>query len=358
MKIKLQTSLKNINQSLKSKIFGQDHAINKITDILNINYAGLGDEHKPIGSFLFTGPTGVGKTELGIQLAKELNMDFKRFDMSEYSERYSVKNFIGGDAGLVGYEDGGLLVNYMLDSPNSVILFDEIEKAHKDVMNIFLQVLDYGHLSSTKGEEVFFNNTILIFTSNLGVKNYQLKRTMGFISDFVIEEEYEDENQVDSYLKPEFRGRMDCIIPFNSLNKEMISSIIDKNVSELITKLKHYNLKINLSFELKNFIINNLLKENLGARSIAKIFRDNIKTQIATQIIHENIKFGSEIKIIIDNNDNFILNINNPTKNNSSYIDSETIYFENVFEAQDYAKANPSIKITRSPTGVGFIAKK
>ena len=131
MKQKSHNSLKNLNVNLKSKIYGQDHAINKITDILKINYLGLGDENKPIGSFLFTGPTGVGKTELAIQLAKELKMNFKRFDMSEYSEKYSIKNFIGGDAGLVGYEDGGLLVNYMLENPKSVILFDEIEKPIK-----------------------------------------------------------------------------------------------------------------------------------------------------------------------------------------------------------------------------------
>lgn len=359
MKLKSQISLKNLNQLLKSKIFGQNHAIDKITDMLNINYAGLGDDNKPIGSFLFTGPTGVGKTELSIQLSKALNIDFKRFDMSEYSEKHSIKNFIGGDAGLVGHEEGGLLINYMLDNPKSVILFDEIEKAHKDVMNIFLQVLDYGHLTSTKGIIVSFNNTILIFTSNLGVQDYQLRRTMGFISDYVVENNLEEEdNQINTFFKPEFRGRMDCIIPFNSLNKEMISSIIDKNVSELITKLKHYNLEINLSFELKDFIINNLLKENLGARSIAKIFRDNIKTQIATEIIYENIKFGSELSFTIDNNDNFILNINNSIKDNSSFLDSETIYFENVIEAQNYAKANPSIKITRSPSGIGFITKK
>lgn len=357
MKIKLANSLKDLNLSLKSKIFGQNHVIDQLTNILSVNSIGLGDENKPIGSFLFTGSTGVGKTELAIQLAKELNLDFKRFDMSEYSEKYSIKNFIGGDAGLVGYEDGGLLINYMLENPFSVILFDEIEKAHKDVMNIFLQVLDYGHLTSTKGEEVFFNNSILIFTSNLGVKNYEVRRTIGFITTYEIEDISDEDDEINSFLKPEFRGRMDCIIPFNPLNEFMIKSIINKNINHLVSKLKIYNLKIDISKELKELIINNLLKENLGARSIEKIFKNNIKTLIANEIVNENITFGSEVIISIDKNNNYILNIS-IEKNNSSYLDNETIYFSNVLEAQDYGKRNPGIRIMRSPCGNGFIAKQ
>ena len=357
MKIKLANSLKDLNLSLKSKIFGQNHVIDQLTNILNVNSIGLGDENKPIGSFLFTGSTGVGKTELAIQLAKELNLDFKRFDMSEYSEKYSIKNFIGGDAGLVGYEDGGLLINYMLENPFSVILFDEIEKAHKDVMNIFLQVLDYGHLTSTKGEEVFFNNSILIFTSNLGVKSYEVRRTIGFITTYEIEDIIDEDDEINSFLKPEFRGRMDCIITFNQLNEFMIESIINKNINHLVSKLRIYNLKIDISKELKELIINNLLKENLGARSIEKIFKNNIKTLIANEIVNENITFGSEVIISIDKNNNYILNIS-IEKNNSSYLDSETIYFSNVLEAQDYGKRNPGIRIMRSPCGNGFIAKQ
>ena len=156
MKTSSHNKLKNITINLKSNIFGQDHAIDLIIDILKINSVGLGNRNKPIGSFLFTGPTGVGKTELAIQLAKNLEMDFKRFDMSEYSEKHSIKNFIGGDAGLVGYENGGLLVNYMIDNPYSILLFDEIEKADSKVLDIFLQILDYGILTSTKGEIVDF----------------------------------------------------------------------------------------------------------------------------------------------------------------------------------------------------------
>ena len=349
----------NLNQNLKSKIFGQKHVIDELTNVLNVNSCGLGDENKPIGSFLFTGPTGVGKTELAIQLAKELKMDFKRFDMSEYSEKYSIKNFIGGDAGLVGYEDGGLLTNYVCDYPHSVILFDEIEKAHKDVMNIFLQILDYGHLTSTKGEEVFFQSCIIIFTSNLGA-NYQLRRTMGFFPNIIIEEDYDDE--LNSFLKPEFKGRLDCLLNFNSLNRSMISSIIDKNTNELANSLKKLNVSIKISTSLKELIINRLLVENLGARSVAKIFREKIKTKIATEIINENIPFGSKLIFTVDkNSDNFILSVNYQSTINDLTITNSLMnenWFPDAFTAQEYAKSDPTIIITRSPDGNGYISKK
>lgn len=363
MKLKSQSIISRLEQNLKSKIFGQDHAINKITDVLKVNSLGLGDDNKPIGSFLFTGPTGVGKTELAIQLAKELNMHFKRFDMSEYSEKYSIKNFIGGDAGLVGYDEGGLLVNYMQEYPRSVILFDEIEKAHKDVMNIFLQVLDYGHLTSTKGEEVFLHDCIIIFTSNLGVSTKQLRKTMGYISSFVLEDDFDDENELNTYLKPEFRGRMDCIIPFNHLDKRMISLIIDKNINELVNKLNKYSLTIEISDELKKSIIDNLSVDNLGARSIAKIFRENIKTLIADEIINRKITFKSNIKICINDNTNEIyLEIeSNHSLNKTNEIvnlnEEESPWFADAIEAQEFAKQNPKTIITRSPCGNGYIAK-
>lgn len=364
MKQKSHNKLIQLNQNLKSKIFGQDPAINKITDILKIHSIGLGDENKPIGSFLFTGSTGVGKTELAMQLAEELNMNFKRFDMSEYSDKHSMQNFIGGTAGYVGYEDGGLLVKYMMEYPKSVILFDEIEKAHKDVMNIFLQVLDYAHLTSTKGDEAFFNDSIIIFTSNLCVVNHKLRKTMGFVSTFVLEEDFDDENKVDTYLKPEFSGRMDCIIPFNSLNKEMISLIIDKNLNELIHKLSSYNLNISISGELKRTIIDNLVIDNLGARSISKIFKDNIKTLIANEIINNKIITNSKINICINKKSNevyleiFSKKEETLEKNLLTYISNDIPWFSNAIEAQEYAKQNPMILITRSPCGNGFIAKK
>jgi ATP-dependent Clp protease ATP-binding subunit ClpA len=356
MKVQLKN---NLNQNLKSKTFGQDHIIDELTNVLNVNSCGLGDENKPIGSFLFIGPTGVGKTELAIQLAKELKMNFKRFDMSEYSEKYSIKNFIGGDAGLVGYEDGGLLTNYVYDYPQSVILFDEIEKAHKNVMDIFLQILDYGHLTSTKGEEVFFQSCIIIFTSNLG-ENYQLRRTMGFFPNIIVEEDYDDE--LNSFLKPEFKGRLDCLLNFNSLDKNMISNIIDKNTNELVSSLKKLNVSIKLSSSLKELIINRLLVENLGARSVAKIFREKIKTKIAKEIINENIPFGSKLTFSMDeDSDNFILSVNYQSTINDLTITSSLMnenWFSDAFTAQEYAKSDPTIIITRSPDGNGYISKK
>lgn len=360
MKLKSHNKLINLNQNLKSKIFGQDHVINKITNILKVNSIGLGDENKPIGSFLFTGSTGVGKTELAIQLAKELNMDFKRFDMSEYSDKHSIQNFIGGIASYVGYEDGGLLVNYMMEYPKSVILFDEIEKAHKDVMNVFLQILDYSLLTSTKGEKAFFNDSIIIFTSNLCVLNHKLRKTMGFISNYVFQEDIDDENKVDTYLKPEFRGRIDSIIPFNNLSKEMISLIIDKNLNELKYKLSSYNLDIKMSEELRKNIIESLVIDNLGARSIAKIFKNTIKTLIANEILSNNITIKSKINICMNNDTNeiYLKVLSQKEENLEKDLLTYIPWFSNVIEAQEYAKKNPMILITRSPCGNGFIAKK
>jgi ATP-dependent Clp protease ATP-binding subunit ClpA len=351
------SNIKNLSTKLKSNIFGQDHVIDEVTNILKINYSGLGDDKKPIGSFLFVGSTGVGKTELAIQLSKQLKLNFKRFDMSEFSDRHSVKNFIGGDAGLVGHEDGGLLTNYMNEFPKSVILFDEIEKAHSDVMNIFLQILDYGHLTSTKGNEVFFHDSIIIFTSNLG-SNYQISRTMGFFPDFVIEEDYD--NDLESFLKPEFRGRLDSILTFKPLNNAMISSIIDKNINELSNKLKNLNITITLSDELKKHIINKLSLENLGARSVAKIIRDKIKTKIANAIINENVTQNANIFFSLEKQTNeFIFEIRNISNNTKSLFNIEdNNFFKNAIEAQEYAKANPNVTITRSPCGNGYIVKE
>lgn len=356
MQYSFSSNIKNLSTKLKSNIFGQDHVIDEITNVLKINYSGLGDDRKPIGSFLFVGSTGIGKTELAIQLSKELKLNFKRFDMSEYSEKHSVKNFIGGDAGLVGYEDGGLLTNYVDEFPKSVILFDEIEKAHSDVINIFLQILDYGHLTSTKGEEVFFNDCIIIFTSNLA-SNYQVSRTMGFFPDFIIEEDYD--NDLESFLKPEFRGRLDSILTFKPLNDAMISSIIDKNIHELSNKLKNLNITITLSDELKKYIINKLSLENLGARSIAKIVRDKIKTKIANVIINEDIPKNANLFFSLEKPSNeFILEIKNVHNHIESSQMNSKLFFNNALEAQKYAKANPYITITRSSCGNGYVIKE
>ena len=362
MKTSSHNKLKNITINLKSSIFGQDHAIDLIIDILKINSVGLGNRNKPIGSFLFTGPTGVGKTELAIQLAKNLEMDFKRFDMSEYSEKHSIKNFIGGDAGLVGYENGGLLVNYMIDNPYSILLFDEIEKADSKVLDIFLQILDYGILTSTKGEIVDFSNTIIIFTSNLSNNHTKLKKTMGFISNYVLEED-DSENNVNIYLRPEFRGRIDHIISFNELSQNMIKLIIDKNITELENKLSSYNINIQLSTILKDHIISIFLHNNLGARSIEKFFRDNINILISNEIINNIIKNCSLLTICMIE-ETKVIYIKNITKKNEK-LESDSISFElnnnqwfnNAIEAQEFAKNNPMISITRSPCGNGYIVK-
>jgi ATP-dependent Clp protease ATP-binding subunit ClpA len=264
---------------------------------------------------------------------------------------------------LDGYENGGLLVNYMIDNPYSILLFDEIEKADSKVLDIFLQILDYGILTSTKGEIVDFSNTIIIFTSNLSNNHTKLKKTMGFISNYVLEED-DSENNVNIYLRPEFRGRIDHIISFNELSQNMIKLIIDKNITELKNKLSSYNINIQLSTILKDHIVSIFLHNNLGARSIEKFFRDNINILISNEIINNNIKNCSLLTICMIE-DTKVIYIKNITKKNEK-LESDSISFElnnnqwfnNAIEAQEFAKNNPMISITRSPCGNGYIVKK
>lgn len=218
------TNFNSLNKNLKNKVFGQNEAIDSLTDYICISLAGLNDKDKPMGSFLFTGPTGVGKTELAKQLSIELDMHFERLDMSEFSTDYSSDNLIGGAAGLVGYTEGGILTNAIMENPKCVLLLDEIEKAHKKVLDKFLQILDYGKLTSSKGEKVDFCDTIIIFTSNLNALS-STKRTAGFNSTSYIEYE----NSMDDFLAPEFKARINQIVHFNALDEFTLKLIINKS---------------------------------------------------------------------------------------------------------------------------------
>ena len=219
------TKTKDLAQKLKDRIFGQDHIVETVADMIDISAAGLGNPDKPIASFLFTGPTGVGKTEFAKELAKIMNIHFERFDMSEYADEYSARNLTGGQMGLVGYEDGGLLTNAISEHPHCVLLLDEIEKADRAVYNTFLQVLDYGTLKDTRGNKVDFSKTIIIMTSNLGANE---KRGIGFGENAMIYKE----SSVADFLTPEFRNRLDNILEFNRLTPEVIAHVIDKYLDD------------------------------------------------------------------------------------------------------------------------------
>ena len=271
--------LKNLEANIKSEIFGQDEAVQSLCKALLRSYAGLGAETSPIGVFLFAGSSGVGKSELAKVLAKYLGVHFERYDMSEYMEAHSVSRLIGAPPGYVGFENGGILTNNIKKHPYSVILFDEIEKAHPSMTNIFLGLFDNASLTDNNGVTTDFKNTIVIMSSNLGTKEAP---QVGFTKD----EGYKIDNAIKSFFAPEFRNRIDQIINFNRLSTEILEKIVDKTIRELEAGLK--NVKFSLSKAAKDFIITRGYSDEFGAR--------NLKREIGTQIsdrISEELLFGA-----------------------------------------------------------------
>ena len=351
MKIKQQDTYKQIlrlDTHLKSRIFGQDHAINAIVDMISISTAGLGDSSKPIASFLFTGPTGVGKTEIAKELASCLKMNFVRFDMSEYADEYSARNLTGGQAGLVGYEDGGLLTNAIIEEPRSIVLFDEIEKADKKVLNTLLQVLDYGTLTDTKGNKADFTNTIIVMTSNLGANE---ENGIGFANKSL----YKGTAILD-FLTPEFRNRIDKILEFNKLTKEIVVHITDKFLKDLSFQLSKKNFTLSISIEAKNALNDIGFDPKMGARSVLRAINSEFKKEISRILLSTNEPLGV---ISVDYQDGgfiYALTTPNTSKEKSLFeLDEKEYDFETAEEAQEYARENIGTVITRAPRRVGFI---
>ena len=281
--------LLNLETNMKERVKGQDEAIKLVSDAIIRARAGIKDPSKPIGSFIFLGPTGVGKTEVAKTLASNLFDSEKhmiRIDMSEYMESFNVSRLIGSPPGYVGYDEGGQLTEAVRRNPYSIVLFDEIEKAHKDVFNILLQILDDGRITDSQGRVVDFKNTIIIMTSNIG-SEYILENKE---STLVLE-------QLKQYFKPEFLNRIDEIIIFNSLSKDVVYSILDNIIFEIEDRLKDKNIKLNLTYKAKEFIINNAYDPNYGARPIRRYVQANLETLIAKNIIQGNINFGQIINI-------------------------------------------------------------
>ena len=292
--------LLHLEDNLKKRVKGQDKALHLVSEAIIRARAGIKDPNRPIGSFIFLGPTGVGKTEVAKALAYELFDDERhmvRIDMSEYMEPHSVARLIGSPPGYVGYDDGGQLTEAVRRNPYSIVLFDEIEKAHKDVFNILLQILDDGRITDSQGRTVDFKNTIIIMTSNLG-------------SDYILEGHEDSDQMVMSELrrtfKPEFINRIDEIVVFNSLSKEVVYQILDKIISEIEYRLRDKKLTIKVTDKAKEFIIDNSYDEKYGARPIKRYVSRNIETLIAKAIINEDVKFNSTVTIDI-NNDKFII---------------------------------------------------
>lgn len=289
----------NLNSNMKKRVKGQDEALNLVSEAIKRARAGIKDPNRPIGSFMFLGPTGVGKTEVARTLAYELFDDEKkmiRIDMSEYMESHSVARLVGAPPGYVGYDEGGQLTEAVRRSPYSIVLFDEIEKAHKEVLNILLQILDDGRITDGQGRTVDFKNTIIIMTSNLG-------------SEFILNNaNYEKDinNVIKSSFKPEFINRIDEIITFKPLNKEVVYEILNNIIKNIELRLRDKQLTLSLTDKAKDYIIEESFDKDFGARPIKRYVSRNIESLIANALINDEIIFGSHISIDFNDNEFYI----------------------------------------------------
>ncbi len=291
-----KTALRNLEQDLKKVVFGQDRAIEELATAIRLARAGLRSPEKPIGSYLFTGPTGVGKTEVAKQLAKTLGIELIRFDMSEYMERHTVSRLIGAPPGYVGYDRGGLLTEAIAKTPHAVLLLDEIEKAHPDVFNVLLQVMDHGTLTDNNGKKTDFRHVALIMTSNVGAAELA-RRPLGF-------GHRSSEGQEDVALRatfsPEFRNRLDARIPFASLSPDVMGQVVDKNMFELEEQLSERNVTIQLTEAARNYLAEKGYDEENGARPLARLIQDEVKKPLSSEILFGALEAGGTAVVDYD----------------------------------------------------------
>jgi ATP-dependent Clp protease ATP-binding subunit ClpA len=287
--------LSNLETSLKRVVYGQDTAITALTASIKLARAGLRDAEKPIGCYLFAGPTGVGKTEVAKQLAQTLGVELLRFDMSEYMERHTVSRLIGAPPGYVGFDQGGLLTDGVDQHPHSVLLLDEIEKAHPDLFNILLQIMDHGKLTDHNGKHVDFRNVILIMTSNAGAAD-MAKQAYGFTR---TRREGDDMEAINKLFAPEFRNRLDSVISFGHLPKEVVSKVVDKFVLQLEAQLADRNVTIELADEARDWLVEHGYDEAMGARPMARLIQSTIKTPLADEVLFGRLKNGGAVRVVV-----------------------------------------------------------
>lgn len=291
-------NLASLESRMKDVIYGQDRAIQTVVEAVQLSKAGLTDENKPLASLLFVGPTGVGKTEVAKTLAQELGVKLVRFDMSEYVEKHTVAKLIGAPAGYVGYDDGGLLTDAVRKSPDCVLLLDEIEKAHSDIFNILLQVMDYGVLTDSKGRKAHFKNVILIMTSNAGAQ-YASQASMGFASTATAGSAML--KQVKHTFKPEFINRLNEIVVFNDMDEQMAKLILGKKLRELNAKLAAKSVSITLTDEAHQHLLKNGYSKEYGAREMDRVIQQQLKTMLMREILFGKLKKGGEATVDLQN---------------------------------------------------------
>ncbi|SFK82196.1 ATP-dependent Clp protease ATP-binding subunit ClpA [Nitrosomonas aestuarii] len=291
--------LKTLERDMKSVVFGQDKAISSLCAAIKMSRSGLGNPRKPVGSFLFSGPTGVGKTEVARQLAYALGIQLHRFDMSEYMERHAVSRLIGAPPGYVGFDQGGLLTETVVKHPYSVLLLDEIEKAHPDVFNILLQVLDYGTLTDNNGRKSDFRNVIIIMTTNAGAESLT-KATIGFTKSAQAGDEMAD---IKRLFTPEFRNRLDAIISFSTLDVEVIMRVTDKFLMQLEAQLQEKKVEATFTENLRRFLAKNGFDPLMGARPMERLIQDTIRSALADELLFGRLVSGGKVTVDIDCND-------------------------------------------------------
>ena len=305
-----RNTLKTLERDLKAVIFGQDKAINSLSSAIKMARSGLGPETRPIGSFLFSGPTGVGKTEVAKQLAYTLGIELIRIDMSEYIERHSISKLIGAPPGYVGYDTGGLLTEQINKTPHAVLLLDEIEKAHPDIFNILLQVMDNGTLTDSNGRKTDFRNVTIIMTTNAGAEALS-KIDFGFTYN---KKSGDEQIEIKKIFSPEFRNRLDAIVSFGALDDNIILKVVDKFLIQLENQLHDKKVDATFTKKLKNYLAKTGFDPQMGARPMARLIQDTIRKSLADQLLFGKLVNGGDVEIDIDEDEKIILNFRNKEK--------------------------------------------
>ena len=295
VKVDDRNRLMTLSGDLKKVIFGQNEAVDKLVTAIQMSRSGLSEPNKPVGNFMFAGPTGVGKTELAKQLAEAMGIEFIRFDMSEYMEKHTVSRLIGSPPGYVGYDEGGQLTEAVHQNPHAVLLLDEVEKAHEDIYNVLLQVMDHATLTDSNGRKVDFRQIVLILTTNTGSRESN-QRSVGFGK-----EEYEDKSAqaIERYFSPEFRNRLSATLHFNSLSKEVVEKIVDKMVGQLADRLKAKKVTLELTPKARTYIAEKGYDKQLGARPIQRLIDHEITQNLSQEILFGKLASGGNVKIVV-----------------------------------------------------------